>query len=103
MFGRTLYDDEHFALTVGVLGKHRVLKKERGVIFKANQEERAHFLRTIEALRDEGVSIEPGSKMFGELAQMFIEAIIDGHTSRSKPVWRTFFLAKPHELAQWCS
>jgi hypothetical protein len=103
MFGRTLYDDEYFSLTVGLLGKYRVLIKERGLTLKANREEGAHLLRTIEALRDEGASIESGSKMFEELAQMFIEAIIDGYTSRSKSVWRTFFLAKPHELAQSCS
>jgi hypothetical protein len=103
MFGRTLYDDKYFSLTVGLLGKYRVLMKERGLTLKANREEGAHLLRTIEALRDEGASIEPGSKMFEELAQMFIEAIIDRHTSRSKSVWRTFFLAKPHELAQCCS
>ena len=103
MFGRTLYDDEYFSLTVGVLDRYRVLMKERKLTFKANRTEGAHFLRTIEALRDEGASIEPGSNRFEELSRMFIEAIIDGHTSRSREVWRTFFLAKPHELAQCCS
>ena len=103
MFGRTLYDDEYFSLTVGVLGKYRVLMKERGLTFKANRTEGSHLLRTIEALRDDGASIEPGSKRFEELARMFIEAIMDGYTSRSRDVWRTFFLKKPHELAQWCS
>ena len=103
MFGRTLYDDEYFSLTVGVLGKYRVLMKTRGVTFNANRNERAHFLRAIEALRDEGVSIVPGCKRFEQLSRMFIEAIIDGCSGHSKPVWNTFFLTKPHELAQWCS
>ena len=103
MFGRTLYDDEYFSLTIGVLGKYRVLMKERGLTFKANRTERAHFLLSIEALREEGDSTEAGSKRFEELTRMFIEAIIDGFTSRSRTVWRTFFLTKPQELARWCS
>jgi hypothetical protein len=72
MFGRTLYEDEYFSLTIGALGKYRVLLKERGLTFKANRTEGAHFLRTIEALRGEGASIESGSKRFEELARMFI-------------------------------
>lgn len=92
MLDRVLLDDEHFRVSMGLLGGVTVLVKHRNLSQKVPPEYAAHLKQTIDELQRRGVSIQPGAPILIELLSDFAEAVFAPHGGG---YWSTAFGKDP--------
>jgi hypothetical protein len=83
-----LLDNEHFSVTAGLLGSHKVTLKSRGLTIKADKLERAKLLDVLDELKRIGGSVEPNNAVFQSIVEQWSEAVF----SRNSPMWEAYFL-----------
>jgi hypothetical protein len=88
MFRRTLLDNDSFFVTSGLLGGIKVTLKSRGLTVKANRYERTKLLEVCDELKRRGYFVEPNSKEFEDILDMFCEALLGRGDAR----WKAYFL-----------
>ncbi|MFA6156140.1 hypothetical protein [Mesorhizobium sp.] len=79
MLDRVLLDDEHYRVSMGVMGGVTVLVKHRNLSRKAPSEYATHLKQTIDELQRRGVPIRPDSPILIELLGDFAEALFAPH------------------------
>ncbi|MER8780348.1 hypothetical protein NKH93_06700 [Mesorhizobium sp. M0954] len=96
MLDRVLLDDEHFRVSMGLLGAVTVLVKHRSLSRKAPSEYATHLKQTIDELQRRGVPIRPDSPILMELLTDFAEALFAPHGGG---YWSTAFGKLPADRA----
>ena len=94
MFYRYLLDNEDFAVVLGPLGGLKITLKSRQMTRKCSLEERRYFFSLIEALKKNGMPIEPSNRDFENVVEEFASAAILPGTA----TWRAFFTVVPPEV-----
>ena len=94
MFDRVLLDNDHWLLTLGLLGGITVHLKARNITRKALRQESRHFNDTVEALKKQGVMITPGNPELEEVFEEYAEAVFD----RGGVRWQALFLYTPESI-----
>ena len=70
-----LLDNEHFSVTAGLLGSHKVTLKSRGLTIKADKFERTKLLDILDELKRIGGSVEPDNSVFESILEEWAEAV----------------------------
>jgi hypothetical protein len=83
-----LLDNEHFSVTAGLLGSHKVTLKSRGLTIKADKFERTKLLDILDELKRIGGSVEPDNSVFESILEEWAEAVFSRNSSR----WEAYFL-----------
>lgn len=96
LFGRVLLNNEHYNLTIGLLGGGRVYFKGIDRTVRIMRDELSYLLNLSKCLQNRGIAISPDSEVFEYACEQFCEAV----GSRSGAGWRAFFRYSPDEHAQ---